>query len=213
MAISKIAHYFDYKSPYAYLAQADTLQLQEDYDVEIDWLPYTLDIPSFLGSAAVDAAGKVLHESRNAHQWRRVKYSYMDCRREANRRGLVIRGPQKIFDSSIAHIGMLYAKRSGDFRAYHNTVYERFWRRELDIENPEVVQRVLKEVGIESRGFLDYLSGEGRQEHDRLHSAAEEMGVFGVPSYLVNGELFWGNERVIRVQEKLEQEGLKRKGR
>ena len=31
MAISKITHYFDYKSPYAYLAQADTLQLQEDY--------------------------------------------------------------------------------------------------------------------------------------------------------------------------------------
>ena len=108
---------------------------------------------------------------------------------------------------------MLYAKRSGDFRAYHNAVYERFWRRELDIEDPEVVQLVLKEVGIESTGFLDYLSGEGRQEHDRLRSAAEEMGVFGVPSYLVNGELFWGNERVVRVQEKLEQEGLKRKGR
>ena len=213
MAISKITHYFDYKSPYAYLAQADTFQLQEDYDVEIDWLPYTLDIPSFLGSAEVDAAGQVLHESRNAHQWRRVKYSYIDCRREANRRGLVIRGPQKIFDSSIAHIGMLYAKHHGDFRAYHNALYERFWRRELDIENPEVVQRVLKDVGVDTSGFLDYLSGEGRQEHDRLRSAAEEMGVFGVPSYLVNGELFWGNERVIRVQEKLEQGGLRRKGR
>ena len=213
MAIGKITHYFDYKSPYAYLAQADTFQLQEDYDVEIDWLPYTLDIPSFLGSAEVDAAGQVLRESRNAHQWRRVRYSYMDCRREANRRGLVIRGPQKIFESSIAHIGMLYAKHRGDFRAYHNVVYEHFWRRELDIENPEVVQRVLKDVGVDTSGFLDYLSGEGRQEHDRLRSAAEEMGVFGVPSYLVNGELFWGNERVIRVQEKLEQGGLRRKGR
>jgi len=211
MAIKKITHYFDYKSPYAYLAQAETFQLQEDYDVEIDWLPYTLDIPSYLGSARVDENGKVLEESRNAHQWRRVKYSYMDCRREANRRGLVIRGPQKIFDSSIAHIGMLYAKRYGDFRRYHNAVYERFWRRELDIENPEVVRSVLKEVGIDTSGFLAYLQGEGRQEHDRLRNAAEELGVFGVPSYLVNGELFWGNERVVRVREKLEQEGLKRK--
>jgi len=211
--MSKITHYFDYKSPYAYLAQADTFQLLEDYNVEIDWVPYTLDIPSYLGSAEVDATGQVLRESRNAHQWRRVKYSYMDCRREANRRGLVIRGTQKIFDSSIAHIGMLYAKHHGDFRSYHNTVYERFWRRELNIENPEVVQQVLKEVGIETSGFLDYLNGEGRQEHDGLRSTAEEMGVFGVPSYLVNSELFWGNDRIIRVQEKLEQEGLKRKGR
>ena len=211
MAIKKITHYFDYKSPYAYLAQAEMFQLQDEYEVEIDWLPYTLDIPSYLGSARVDASGKVLEEARNAHQWRRVKYSYMDCRREANRRGLVIRGPQKIFDSSIAHIGMLYAKRYADFRRYHDTVYERFWRRELDIENPEVIQSVLKEVGIDTSGFLAYLKGEGRQEHDRLHNAAEELGVFGVPSYVVNGELFWGNERVVRVQEKLEQEGLRRK--
>ncbi len=213
MAIKKITHYFDYKSPYAYLAQADTFQLQDDYDVEIDWLPYTLDIPSYLGSAKVDATGKVLEESRNAHQWRRVKYSYMDCRREANRRGVVIRGPQKIFDSSIAHIGLLYTKKHGDFRRYHNTVYERFWRRELDIENPQVVQTVLQEAGIESAGFLGYLKSEGQQEHDRLRNAAEEMGVFGVPSYVLNGELFWGNERLVRVQEKLEQEGLRRKGR
>ncbi len=135
----------------------------------------------------------------------------MDCLREANRRCLVIRGPQKIFDSSIAHIGMLYAKRYDDFHRYHNTVYERFWRRELDIENPEVIQGVLKEVGIDASVFLTYLRGEGRQEHDRVHKAAEDMGVFGVPSYVINGELFWGNERVVRVQEKLEQEGLRRK--
>ncbi len=212
MAIKKITHYFDYKSPYAYLAQADTFQLQEDYDVEVEWLPYTLDIPSYLGSAKVDATGTVLEESRNAHQWRRVKYSYMDCRREANRRGLVIRGTQKIFDSSIAHIGLLYAKKHGDFRQYHNTVYERFWRRALDIDNPEVVENVLKEAGIDTSGFRAYVQGEGRQEHDRLRNAAEELGVFGVPSYLVNSELFWGNERLARVQEKLEQEGLKRKG-
>ena len=31
---------------------------------------------------------------------------------------------------------MLYAKRQGDFRPYHRVVYERFWKRELDIENP-----------------------------------------------------------------------------
>lgn len=198
-----ITHYFDYKSPYAYLAQEETFRLQDEFDVVVDFLPYTLDIPSYLGSAEVDAAGKVLSEARNAHQWRRVKYSYMDCRREATRRGLVIRGPQKIFDSSLAHIGMLYAKRQGDFRRYHDTVYERFWKRELNIEDPQVVKQVLEEVGLDTAGFLAYLAGEGRQEHDRVRKAAEELGVFGVPSYVVNGELFWGAERIPRVRERL----------
>jgi 2-hydroxychromene-2-carboxylate isomerase len=203
MAITTITHYFDYKSPYAYLAQEETYRLASEFSGEINWLPLTLDIPSFLGSAEVDNTRKVLHEARNAHQWRRVKYSYMDCRREANRRGLVIRGPQKIFDSSIAHIGMLYAKRQGNWRRYHDVVYERFWRRELNIEDPQVIQQVLSEVGIAPAGFLSYLQGEGRQEHDRIRTEAEDAGAFGVPSYLVNGELFWGAERIMRVRERL----------
>jgi 2-hydroxychromene-2-carboxylate isomerase len=136
----------------------------------------------------------------------------MDCRREANRRGLVIRGPQKIFDSSIAHIGMLYAKRQGNFRPYHSLVYERFWKRELDIEDPHGIQQVLEEGGVKASKFLDYLHGEGRQEHDRLRKEAETMGVFGVPSYVVNGELFWGAERIVRVQERLTPRTREQKG-
>jgi hypothetical protein len=97
--------YIDYKSPY---------ELERQFPVRIDWLPYTLDIPSFLGSARVDGSGRVVEERRNPHQWRRVRYSYMDCRRQARKRGLVIRGPQKIWDSTVALQGMLYGKRQGD---------------------------------------------------------------------------------------------------
>ena len=62
--------YIDYKSPYAFLAKNPTYGLFDDFRADIDWRPYTLDIPSYLGSAEVDAEGKVLAESRNAHQWR-----------------------------------------------------------------------------------------------------------------------------------------------
>ena len=203
MPIRTISHYFDYKSPYAYLAQEETFQLEKDYPVSVDFLPLTLDIPQFLGAAEVDDAGQVVSEQRNAHQWRRVKYSYMDCRREATRRGLTIRGPRHIFDSSLSHIGMLYAKQRGDFRPYHHAVYERFWKRELAIEDPAVVQQVLDEVGIDAREFPAYLESEGREELRRIQTDAEQAGVFGVPSYLVNGELFWGAERLVRVRERL----------
>ena len=70
--------YSDYKSPYAYLAKDLAYELERDFPVRVDWLPYTLDIPSFLGSARIDDDGRVIEEQRNAHQWRRVRYSYMD---------------------------------------------------------------------------------------------------------------------------------------
>ena len=197
-----ITHYFDYKSPYAYLAQEETFAL-ESLGVEVIFQPYTLDIPSYLGAAELDAGGQDIMGARNAHQWRRVRYSYMDCRREANKRGLVIRGPQKIFDSSTAHIGFYFAQNQGDFRPYHNAVYERFWRRELDIEDPGVLARLLAQTGYETAGFGDYLSGEGRHRHDAERAQAETMGVFGVPSYMVENELFWGAERLERVRQRL----------
>src|SRR5690242_16615866 len=157
--------YSDYKSPYAYLAKDLAYELERDFPVRVDWLPYVLDIPSFLGSARVDDSGQVLEEKRNAHQWRRVRYSYMDCRRQARKRGLVIRGPQKIWDSRLAAIGMLYAKRAGPtvFRRYHDAVFERFWKRELDIEDAAVIASVLAEAGADAAPFAGYAAGEGRE--------------------------------------------------
>jgi 2-hydroxychromene-2-carboxylate isomerase len=200
----KIIHYFDYKSPYAYLAQEAAYALAGDYGIDVEWQPYTLDIPAYLGAAALDAEGRDTMQTRNAHQWRRVKYSYMDCRREANRRGLVVRGPRKIFDSSIAHIGFLYAREHGAWRRYHDHVFEAFWKRELDIENPAVIAAELERAGVPAAGFTVWLAGDGRAVHDRLRRDADEAGVFGVPSWLVDGELFWGAERLERVRELVE---------
>jgi 2-hydroxychromene-2-carboxylate isomerase len=193
-----VTAYIDYKSPYAYLAKDLAYELEGEVGVEVDWLPYVLDIPSFLGSARVDDSGKVIEEQRNPHQWRRVRYSYMDCRRQARKRGLVIRGPQKIWDSTLAAIGMLYAKRQGskELRRYHDITFERFWKRELDIEDPRVIGAVLAEAGADNAGFPAYAAEEGRKELERVCRAAEANGVFGVPSFVVDGELFWGREHL-----------------
>jgi 2-hydroxychromene-2-carboxylate isomerase len=198
-----IRFYIDFKSPYAYLAKDLVCELERDAGVTLDWLPYTLDIPAYLGSAKVDGH-TVLEESRNAHQWRRVKYSYMDCRREANRRGLVIRGTRKIWDSSLAGIGLVHAKHRGDWRGYVDRVFERFWKRELDIEDPAVIAAVLEECGIDTTGFAAFASGTGRTELTRIQDEAEAAGVFGVPSFLLDdGDLYWGREHLPRIRELL----------
>ena len=200
-----LAVYIDYKSPYAYLAKDLVYELERDFAVHIDWLPYTLDIPSALGSATVDDNGRVIEEQRNAHQWRRVRYSYMDCRRQAQKRGLVIRGPRKIWDSTLALRGMMYAKREGPtvLRRYHDTVFERFWKRELDIEDPDVIGMVLAETGANTTGLPTYLAGQGREELENICRAAEAMGVFGVPTFVLSGELFWGREHLPDIREML----------
>jgi 2-hydroxychromene-2-carboxylate isomerase len=204
MSAPTIKVYSDYKSPYAYLAKDLIYDLERETGARVDWLPYTLDIPAYLGSARVDAAGHVVEERRNAHQWRRVKYSYMDCRREANRRGLTILGPKKIVDSSLANMGMLYAKQRGVLRDYHDCVFELFWKRALDLEHPQALAAVLEHCGAPSTPFFAFLAGAGPRALDEVRGQAEAAGVFGVPSFLfADGDLYWGREHLPRVRERL----------
>lgn len=201
-----ITVYTDYKSPYAYLAKAPAYDLERDFPVRLDWRPYILDIPSYLGSARVDAAGRVIEEARNAHQWRRVRYSYMDCRRQARKQGLTIRGTQKIWDSTLAAAGMLFALRAGPevFRIYHDTVFERFWQRSLDIESIDALAPILTAAGAEASGFRAEAETL-RAEVAAISRSAEGDGVFGVPTFVVEGELYWGREHLPDIRDRLSQ--------
>jgi 2-hydroxychromene-2-carboxylate isomerase len=180
MPTRKITVYIDHKSPYAYLAVGPALGLQSEYDVRLEWLPYVLEIPLYLGSV----------ETRNEHQWRRVRYSYMDARRLANRRGLIVRGPKKVFDSSLASMGLLFAKRQNVFPAYN-------------IEDRAAVQSLLDEAGANTSELFAYFDGEGRRELDSVMGDAHRLGVFGVPMFVLDGELFWGADSLPLLRERL----------
>ena len=192
-AAPELTVYIDVKSPYAYLAIAPTRKLAAEFGIVPVWKSYTLEIPDFLGAV----------ETRNPHQWRRVLYSYMDARRLANQVGLTVRGPQKIFDSSVAHIGMLRAQDHGRFEPYIDRVFERFWKRELEIEDPAVIASVLEEAGAPAADFAEWAADEGRQRHDANQREAEEAGVFGVPSYLFREEMFWGGDRLGMLRDRI----------
>ena len=107
------------------------------------------------------------------------------------------------YDTRAAHVGFLYAQRHGDARAYHDDVFARFWRHELEIEDAGQIAAALARAGVDAGGFAKFLAGEGSALLERLRLEAEARGVFGVPSYLVGDELFWGNERLERVRERL----------
>lgn len=198
--------YIDYKSPYAFVALAPTYALETDFDVVLDWYPLTLNISSYLGSARVSDAGKVEDNKRSPRQWLAVKYAYMDARRYARLQGLTLRGTQKIWDSSLAGIGLLWAKQQGAgvLKRYSTEVYARFWQRELDIEDPDVLAAMLVQAGAQIDGFSTYLAGVGRAEHDALQERVLDLGYFGVPTYVVDEEVYFGRENLPRVRWHLE---------
>lgn len=194
--------YVDIKSPYAFIAKDPTRALGRRLGIRIDWRPLTLDIPSYLGSAKLDDHGRVERSERSPEQWTAVRYAYRDARRYAALLGYTLRGTVKIWDTSLAHIGMSWAAGQGEavLAGYLDRCYERFWRRELDVEDPAVVAGVLAEAGAEFDGFEAFHRGEGRRRHDAEQAAIFEAGIFGVPSYVVENEIYFGREHLPRVR-------------
>ena len=194
--------YMDFKSPYAFIAKDPTYALEEEFGIEIDWYPLTLNIGSFLGTAKTDNSGKVVENNRSPHQWLGVKYSYMDARRYANLRSMTLRGTQKIWDSSLAAIGMVWAKQNDRdvLKQYMDITFDRFWKRELDIEDPAVIKDLLNESGASTQGFTEYLNGDGRVYHDELQEEILDLGYFGVPTYVIDNEIYFGREHLPRVR-------------
>jgi 2-hydroxychromene-2-carboxylate isomerase len=183
-----------------------------------DWRPFVLDIPSYLGSASLDKEGKkVTKQNRTEEQWSGVKYAYFDCRRYANLSNKTIRGTVKIWNTDLPAIGMLWIKRFEELseqckkgsllERYVDSIYEPFWRRELDVEDISAIVNILKEISAPIDGFLKYAQGEGASKNAQLQESAFNAGVYGVPTFILPNESivdpqhekFFGRENLPRI--------------
>lgn len=200
-ALETVKFYYDYKSPFTYLAFAPACGLEATHRVRLRFIARELNVRSAYGGDL---------EQRHDRDWYKVRYLYADARRFANERGLIIRGPQKIFDSRLALMSGIYADRRGRFGEYSTRVFERFFKRELDLEDINALCVVLREVGLDAAAFHEFAAGSGAAALAEALAEGERDGVFGVPTLIAGGEPFWGNDRIEWVVKKLDAMGLRR---
>jgi 2-hydroxychromene-2-carboxylate isomerase len=188
--------YSDFKSPYAYLAFDPGMVLGKEFNVTVRWIPFQLRIK-----------GK---GERSVYSEYKVKYSYLDARRWAKPRGLWIRGPLKIYDSTPAAIGGLFAETQGRLIDYGRAVFKAFFLRELEIDQPEAVAGAMASLGLSGPDYLAYYEGEGQQAYARAQEEAAADHVFGVPFFIFEDEPFWGHDRLALLEQRLTEAQLAR---
>jgi 2-hydroxychromene-2-carboxylate isomerase len=197
--LEELKLYYDYKSPFTYLAAEPAFGLPDRYAVRLRWLPYLLRIKG--------------PGQRSVYSDWKARYSYLDARRFANQRGgFRIMGPLKVYDSSPALVGGLFAEQEGFFREYTLETFRRFFERRLEIDQPDQVAALISELrGPEAEdAYRAFLAGDGPK---RLEASIEEGHadeVFGVPIFVLRGERFWGNDRIAMLEERLAAYGLAR---
>ena len=195
MERKEVKMYSDYKSPYAYLAFDPAFALEERYRVRVRWIPFQLRVK-----------GK---GERSLYSEYKARYSYLDARRWAKPRGLVICGPLKVYDTTPALIGGLFAAKHGRLREYSRAAYERFFKRELEADQTEPVAALIETLGLSAQEFRRYLAEEGARAYERAQEEAATDHVFGVPIFLFEGEPFWGHDRLAVLEQRLAEAGLR----
>jgi 2-hydroxychromene-2-carboxylate isomerase len=195
-----IKFYYDFKSPFTFLAFDPAVDLERTHRVRLRFIPHLFDFAAYGGAL----------EARNERDWRKVRYLYRDVRRFASERGIIIRGPQRLFDSRLALISGLFVDQHAKFREYGRRVWEMFFRRELDLEQFDQLAPLIENVGLSPAEFRRYAESEGPRDLAEALAEGERDKVFGVPTLLVDGEPFWGNDRVAWVVKKLDTMGLRR---
>ncbi|MDD9877627.1 MAG: DsbA family protein [Magnetovibrio sp.] len=193
---AEVKMYSDYKSPYAFLAFDPAYELESIYDVRIKWRPFQLRLK-----------GK---GQRSIYSEWKVKYSYMDVRRNANilHGGKMLRGPLKIFDTTPALIGGLFAEKHGLLKEYSRTVFEEFFKRELAADEADAIADVIAGLDLSAEEYRAYLAGDGADEYEQAQEEAVEDEIFGVPLFVFQGEQFWGQDRLWLLEHRLKEAGL-----
>ncbi len=199
MIMTQIHFYFDFFSPYSYLASLPVGDLAARHGATITY--HVVDNQVIKLNAGT--TGRPNHALP-------PKYRYLrsDLARWARRYGVPLISPESV--SHMDHTipprigrGFLVAGRRGNEIAYLHDAYRKIWGEAVEM-NEALLRDLASSAGLPAGDFLKAIdSNEVRKEAEREMAEASERGVFGVPSFIVDGELFWGNDRLEMVEELL----------
>jgi len=188
--------YFDFGSPTTYLAHKRLQQLTAQYDLSVDYIPVLL-------GGIFKATGNTTPAALPA------KGMYMmgaDLPRFARRYGVPLK-PNPFFPINTLNLmrAAIAAQRLGCFDSYVDAVFDAVWVAGLNMGEADVVGQVLAENGLDAEALLP-LSQDPEVKAQLISNteAAVERGAFGAPTMFMDGEMFFGQDRLDFVEEALQ---------
>ena len=190
MTTARLGFAFDLTSIPSLLAFLPACALADELNVEVEWLPV-----ASLGKAQRSVPAGVAETAAQRHARVRADYFAKDNARYAKWQGVALRRTAEGVNSALASAGCLWASRHGVARAYLERVWLSFWANELNIECGASLAIALTEVG--APGFHDADLNAQLKAHEADVAA---RGVFAVPTFLLDGEMFVGRAHLPMIR-------------
>jgi 2-hydroxychromene-2-carboxylate isomerase len=196
-AMTEIEYYFWINSDWAYLG-ADRLEaLAQRYRATINYMP--VDLPYIYSKT-----GGVLLSRRAAE---RQAYRIVELERWCRELGIAVNPTPKYMCPSgdFASRVVIAAKWRGEpLLALTKALFRAEWELERDISDEKTIMEIADAAGYDSAAIIAASFDPAIERQYRADTErAIQKGVFGSPSYVVDGELFWGQDRLDFLERKL----------
>ena len=190
---------FDFGSPNGYLSWKVLPQIAAKHGAQINLVPCLLGgiFKAANNRSPMEAFGEVKGK---------LAYEGLETQRFVQKHGLTAyrANPHFPVNTLLIMRGLIAARRMGVGDRYLETVLSAMWEKGLKMDDPEVVKATLDEAGLDGAGLLAATQDpEVKAELVANTEAAVARGVFGIPTFFVGKEMFFGKDRLAQVEEAL----------
>ena len=184
--IKSIDFYFDFISPYSYLAHKKIRLLKDKKKIIFNYKPILVGGLHNLQGITAPAFIKP-----------KLKYMINDCNLIAKKNNFTFMWNSKFPINSLSVMrGYLFI--SDDFKDFYlNTIFDAYWRDNLDTSNEEILKTLLEKCKIDSSNFFEGIKDPKiKNELKKVTHEAHDKEIFGSPTFVVNNKIFWGQDRL-----------------
>lgn len=192
-----VTFYFDFGSPNAYLSHRVIPSIEARTGAVFEY------VPALLGGIFKLTGNRSPAEAFSGIR-NKMEYEQRETQRFVARHALTVYRMNPHFPVNTLKImrGAVAAQREGVFEPYVETVFKAMWEQGLKMDDPEVIGETLEAAGLDAPSIMARAEeADVKQELIANTEAAVAAGVFGSPSFLVDGELYFGKDRLRDVEE------------
>lgn len=193
---ARLSVLLDVRHPFAYLALHPAIEFAASMAIEINWLPLATPPLSPPTSAKPGDDRGILHRRYRARAIAREVETY------ARTQGLVVRDYYRKGSAEAADLGWLWVREQypDRLRVYLSELFRLYWSVQLDPSSPEQVASLLDVVNSGGADFQSWCLTAGPQAAATLADELRGLGVFQVPTFIVDDEVFIGRQHLPMIR-------------
>ena len=181
-----IDFYFDFISPYSYLAHKKLKYLNQNNKLNINYKPILLGGLHKLGGITAPAFNE-----------RKMKNMKNDCELIAIKNNIEFKWNTKFPINSLYLMRGYLIIDNELIEKYLDFCFNAYWRDNLDILDERIINKILDQVGFDKEKFFRDISNDKiKSKLKEYTNDAFEKDIFGAPTFVVNQKIFWGQDRL-----------------